>query len=297
MATDKRPSRIQLPENIARDLEKHAYSNLDAEVGGMLFGGITNGKTQIVGFVPALKATSEQISLTFTHEVWEDILQQGESKFPGKQIVGWYHTHPSFGIFLSDYDQFIQNNFFNQPGQVALVIDPIAGSLGWFEKKGEKVVLLCEEPTLTGARKAKSTKPRSQGTARKTLFAVILTAMVTATATYGISVYSQAPNLSGALKAVKQQLEVSNAQINYLQEQLGFQQGILTLNYTVREGDTLESISDMFYGSQIGVQILLDSNPTIKANELTPGSNLLITNPNGINLAQIDGSPEEQEKK
>ncbi len=39
--------------------------------------------------------------------------------------MGWYHTHPDFGIFLSDRDRFIHEHFFSGPGQVAHVIDPI----------------------------------------------------------------------------------------------------------------------------------------------------------------------------
>ncbi len=31
---------------------------------------------------------------------------------PNIDIVGWYHTHPSFGIFLSHHDLFIHQNFF-----------------------------------------------------------------------------------------------------------------------------------------------------------------------------------------
>ena len=42
-----------------------------------------------------------------------------------ERIVGWYHTHPGFGIFLSGMDLFIQDHFFNLPWQVAFVYDPL----------------------------------------------------------------------------------------------------------------------------------------------------------------------------
>ena len=298
MTATKRPARIQFPDDIYKDVEKHAYSNLEAEVGGMLFGTISGGKTQIVGFVPALKATAEQISLTFTHEVWEDILKKGESKFPGKQIVGWYHTHPSFGIFLSDYDEFIQNNFFNQPGQVALVIDPIAGKLGWFEKKGEKVVLLSEETTNTGPKKAKPTKSASPAASKKAVLTIVVTSLVTAALTFGVSVAIQPPNLSGALKSAKSQIQLANEQIGFLQAQLGYQQGLLMLNYTAREGDTIETISQMFYGDLEGVQVLMDANPSITTNEVPIGTAVLIPSPTGIStLMPMEETPEKSEKK
>jgi proteasome lid subunit RPN8/RPN11 len=47
-------------------------------------------------------------------------------------IVGWYHTHPGFGIFLSGMDQFIHQNFFIQLWHVALVLDPVARRSGFF---------------------------------------------------------------------------------------------------------------------------------------------------------------------
>jgi proteasome lid subunit RPN8/RPN11 len=52
---------------------------------------------------------------------------------PDHQIVGWHHTHPGFGIFLSRHDEFFHRNFFSQPWQVALVVDPQRGELGFFQ--------------------------------------------------------------------------------------------------------------------------------------------------------------------
>jgi hypothetical protein len=55
-----------------------------------------------------------------------------EQDFAGQRMVGWYHSHPHFGIFLSDYDQFIHENFFREPWQVAYVVDPLLEQRGWF---------------------------------------------------------------------------------------------------------------------------------------------------------------------
>ena len=99
MENNSRPSNIDISEKVMIGIEKHAYSNLEAEVGGMLFGRIDEqGVAHIIGSIPALTAAAEQISLTFTHDVWADILSKGEKQYPGEKIVGWYHTHPSFGL-------------------------------------------------------------------------------------------------------------------------------------------------------------------------------------------------------
>ena len=44
-----------------------------------------------------------------------------------------------WGVFLSGMDMFIQNNFFNIPYQVALVVDPRADTLGFFQWKHRRV--------------------------------------------------------------------------------------------------------------------------------------------------------------
>lgn len=164
----KRPGRIHVSTRLLEEIETHSYSEVDFEVGGMLFGEATSKKTEITGFVPALRASKEQVSITFTHEVWEEILKVGQEKYPDCKIVGWYHTHPSFGVFMSDYDKFIQANFFASPGQVGLVIDPIAGEMGWFATgtKGS-IRELGREPTSKGPSENLKTFQREERSARR----------------------------------------------------------------------------------------------------------------------------------
>ena len=47
-----------------------------------------------------------------------------EKKFPDQRILGWFHTHPGYGIFLSSADQFIDNHYFKESFHIAIVIDP-----------------------------------------------------------------------------------------------------------------------------------------------------------------------------
>jgi hypothetical protein len=77
-------------------------------------------------------AANKFAEVTFTHETWARINQQMDSRFAHLAIVGWYHSHPSFGIFLSDRDRFIQEHFFSGPGQVAYVVDPVRKTQGMF---------------------------------------------------------------------------------------------------------------------------------------------------------------------
>lgn len=48
------------------------------------------------------------------------------------RIVGWWHSHPGFGCFLSSTDVNTQEYFFFESYQVALVVDPIKDELEFF---------------------------------------------------------------------------------------------------------------------------------------------------------------------
>jgi proteasome lid subunit RPN8/RPN11 len=112
------------------------------ERGGFLLGGVYGQEPQYVvirHFHPALEAQGNSASLTFTHETWAALTRQIEVNFPHESLVGWQHTHPGFGIFLSGYDLFIHKNFFAQIWQIALVVDPRRHEFGFFHWRGGEV--------------------------------------------------------------------------------------------------------------------------------------------------------------
>lgn len=136
---------IYILQSIYREIHKFTKDKTDNESGGMLIGYMIEefGKTNIVieGFVEAKFSEGTPTTLKFTHKTWDYVHKNIEKKFPNKSIVGWIHTHPDFGIFLSEYDKFIQQNFFNQENQIAYVIDPIRNEEGfyfWINNKIEK---------------------------------------------------------------------------------------------------------------------------------------------------------------
>jgi proteasome lid subunit RPN8/RPN11 len=48
------------------------------------------------------------------------------------RIVGWWHSHPGFGCFLSGTDLHTQEFFFPESYQAALVVDPIKDEFQFF---------------------------------------------------------------------------------------------------------------------------------------------------------------------
>ena len=116
------------------------------EVGGILVGDVLKDKNgpfiKVDHVIEALHAEEKGTELTITHETWNHIHEQMDKTHSGKRILGWYHTHPNFGIFLSEQDQFIQQSFFNLAFQVALVYDPVRkvhGVFSWRDSKPWRV--------------------------------------------------------------------------------------------------------------------------------------------------------------
>lgn len=55
---------------------------------------------------------------------------------PSLKILGWFHSHPGFGCFLSKTDMESQKYFFPESYQVALVVDPINDDFQFFTTDG-----------------------------------------------------------------------------------------------------------------------------------------------------------------
>jgi len=116
---------------------EHAAENLERELGGVLVGVARQdqeGRPFIV-VEDAIRAEHTEFGpthLTFTQDSLVQLNNELEERFPGKQMVGWYHTHPRMDVFLSSYDTWLHTNLFGEPWQVALVIEPCAQKGGFF---------------------------------------------------------------------------------------------------------------------------------------------------------------------
>jgi proteasome lid subunit RPN8/RPN11 len=135
--------RVFLAEEAFDRAVERGAGDTTREVGGVLVGELLRDDAgpylRIETTIDALHAEEKGAELTFTHATWEHIHKEMDAR-PGKRVVGWYHTHPGFGVFLSDRDQFIHKSFFNLPFQVALVYDPKTREHGLFTWRDDEVV-------------------------------------------------------------------------------------------------------------------------------------------------------------
>lgn len=136
--------RVEFASEVLQQIRQHAGSSMQAEICGVLIGDSGDGVTRVSARIPGEGAAQGGAHVTFTQDAWEHIFKIKDKDFPDASVVGWYHSHPGFGIFLSDYDLFIHGNFFNAPHQVAWVCDPHSNDEGCFGWLGTEVVPLNE---------------------------------------------------------------------------------------------------------------------------------------------------------
>jgi len=135
---------IFLTEAILREVVDWSKSDLHHELGGVFVGDLYSHKgmpwLEVAGYIKARHFENTAASFRFTHDSFSAITREKESRFNDRPIVGWHHTHPGYGVFLSGTDLFSHRHFFNLPWMFAMVVDPKAGTLGFFQwKKGQVV--------------------------------------------------------------------------------------------------------------------------------------------------------------
>jgi len=113
------------------DLVQHAKESLRAEICGVLVGNICKDDdglwVEVTATIRGNAATQGATHVTFTQETWTRIHEEKERLHKSAAIVGWYHSHPGFGVEFSDMDTFIHRNFFSGPAQIAFLTDPVGG--------------------------------------------------------------------------------------------------------------------------------------------------------------------------
>lgn len=139
----KSEPRVFIEEEVFKAVQNHSSETTSVELCGVLIGevryDVSGNYLYICGSIRGEKAKNSGVNVSFTSETWDYIHEVKDEKYPQYSIIGWYHTHPGFGIFLSDMDKFIQDNFFNQPYQIAWVVDPKASLNGIFTWQDGKI--------------------------------------------------------------------------------------------------------------------------------------------------------------
>ncbi|MBN1329272.1 MAG: Mov34/MPN/PAD-1 family protein [Candidatus Heimdallarchaeota archaeon] len=98
-------------------------SNTEREIGGYLVGHLTKSKVIITEAVFAT-AESNPTFVSFDNMIQFNIIEELEKKGKNETIVGWFHSHPGLGCFMSGTDVATQKIYQALlPESVAMVND------------------------------------------------------------------------------------------------------------------------------------------------------------------------------
>ncbi|KAI8847654.1 JAB1/Mov34/MPN/PAD-1 ubiquitin protease-domain-containing protein [Chytridium lagenaria] len=111
---------------------KHGRAGVPMEVMGLMLGEFVDDYTVRVVDVFAMPQSGTGVSVEAVDPVFQtkmlDMLKQTGRP---EMVVGWYHSHPGFGCWLSSVDVNTQHSFEAlNPRAVAVVIDPIQSVKG-----------------------------------------------------------------------------------------------------------------------------------------------------------------------
>ncbi len=273
--------KVYIRQEVYKRIEKLAKEEMSKEVGSILLGEYIDGETEksviISDFIEAKYTDATAATLTFTHETWDYVYKEKEKKYPDKAIVGWQHTHPGYGIFLSSYDLFIQENFFNLPWQVAYVVDPIADTRGFFEWKQGKISKMDGFYVYDQAGKQitvldKPKPVRKQTSVMTVILSFLLLVSVLVSVSFGMEWRNALNQVAVTSADIVAQAEHPDVQEETLPEDV-----VMFRVYAVQEGDCLENIcAENGLDYRECVQQILKINGIKDVNKIYAGQELYL---------------------
>jgi proteasome lid subunit RPN8/RPN11 len=118
---------------IMNSILRHVGSELAQEQAGLLFGRFDalSGAT-VLDAHPIAEFTASLTHVQMDRRAWPAIWSMSAQRNPELAVVGWYHSHPGHGVYLSGTDRRTQAAWFRRLDHIALVIDPVAQRMGVF---------------------------------------------------------------------------------------------------------------------------------------------------------------------
>lgn len=148
---------------------KHGRAGVPMEVMGLMLGEFVDDYTVKVVDVFAMPQSGTGVSVEAVDPVFQtNMLDMLKQTGRPEMVVGWYHSHPSFGCWLSGVDINTQQSFEQlNPRAVAVVIDPIQSVKGKvvidaFRLITPQMHMLGQEPRHTTSNVGHLNKPSIQ---------------------------------------------------------------------------------------------------------------------------------------
>jgi 26S proteasome regulatory subunit N11 len=145
---------------------KHGRAGVPMEVMGLMLGEFVDDFTVRVIDVFAMPQSGTGVSVEAVDHVFQtNMLEMLRQTGRPEVVVGWYHSHPGFGCWLSGVDINTQQSFEQlNPRAVAVVVDPIQSVKGKvvidaFRLINPQLIMMGQEPRQTTSNIGYLTKP------------------------------------------------------------------------------------------------------------------------------------------
>lgn len=121
--------RIYMEDYVHTYLYQYARSSVNGEKLAVLMGKtkvVDGQKTVFISGVVQARFTEKIKGVeTITTQSWKYISEEMEKYFPDLKVVGWMHSRPSFGAFVTSRDEAYHKKVFNNDSSVFFVVDPL----------------------------------------------------------------------------------------------------------------------------------------------------------------------------
>lgn len=148
---------------------KHGRAGVPMEVMGLMLGEFVDDYTVKVVDVFAMPQSGTGVSVEAVDPVFQtNMLDMLKQTGRPEMVVGWYHSHPGFGCWLSGVDINTQQSFEQlNPRSVAVVVDPIQSVRGKVVMDAFRLItpqmhMLGQEPRHTTSNVGQLNKPSIQ---------------------------------------------------------------------------------------------------------------------------------------
>ncbi|WOL04689.1 hypothetical protein Cni_G13411 [Canna indica] len=148
---------------------KHGRAGVPMEVMGLMLGEFVDEYTVRVVDVFAMPQSGTGVSVEAVDHVFQtNMLDMLKQTGRPEMVVGWYHSHPGFGCWLSGVDINTQQSFEAlNPRAIAVVVDPIQSVKGKvvidaFRLINPQTMMLGQEPRQTTSNVGHLNKPSIQ---------------------------------------------------------------------------------------------------------------------------------------
>ena len=122
----------------------------DLETMGVMIGRIyrdDNGKYAVFHRTITSDLVADAVHVRFDKTSMDDLIDAVDDMAEDERIIGWYHSHPGYGVFMSETDVRTQHSLFGKDMGFALVVDPLRGEFAVFDNSEipEKISIVMME--------------------------------------------------------------------------------------------------------------------------------------------------------